>query len=74
MEEDLEESMNKSSPSSQMAVSETFEQSSGLGGCTNISTLKSRKEKEEWEEFMHFIEELGQLELGSTKADSEGDF
>ena len=62
--------MNKSSPSSQRAVSETFEQSSGMGGCTNISTLKSRKEKEEWEEFMNFIEEL-ELE---SKTDSEGDF
>ena len=42
-----------------------------MGECTKLSTLKSRKEKEEWEEFMHFIEEL---ELESTKADSEGDF
>ena len=37
----------------------------------NISTLKSRKKKEEWEEFMQFIEEI---ELESTKTDSEGDF
>ena len=42
-----------------------------MGGCKNTSSKKTRKEKEEWEEFVHFIEEL---DLGSRKAESEGDF
>ena len=60
----------KSTPSSQGAAFETLEQSPGMGDCTKLSTLKSRKEKEEWEDFMNFIEEL-ELE---SKTDSEGDF
>ena len=63
--------MNKNSSSSQRAVSEKYEQSSGMGVCKNISSKKTRKEKDEWEEFVHFIEEL---DLGSRKAESEGDF
>ena len=66
----IKKSVNKSTPSSQGAAFETLEQSPGMGDCTNISTLKSRKENEEWLEFLSFIEEL-KLE---SKTDSKGDF